>query len=76
MKIFDMLKSKDKYERVEGYCIVVLVVGALMLSVGIGLTTLNPKGISAIAAMIGSLISFLATVGLIFTWLIQEFSGE
>lgn len=76
MKIFNMLKSENKYERVEGYCILVLVVGALMLSTGIGLTVLNPKGISAIIAMLGSLIAFLATIALIMTWLVQELFGD
>lgn len=71
-----ILKSENKYEKIEGYCILVLVVGALMLSVGIGLTILSPKGISAITAMLGALISFLATIGLIVTWLIQEMVGE
>jgi hypothetical protein len=76
MKIFDMLKGENKYERFEGYCIMVLLAGALMLSAGIGLSALNPKGISAILAMLGSFISFIGTVGLIFTWLIQELFGE
>ena len=75
MKIFDMLKSGNKFEKVEGYCIVTLLVGAIMLSSGIGLTVINPKGISAILAMLGSLIAFLATVALIFTWLAQELFG-
>jgi hypothetical protein len=76
MKFFGMLKSKDKYERAEGYCIVILLAGALMLSVGIGLTIITTKGIPAILAMLGSLISFLATVALIFTWLAKELFGE
>ena len=76
MKIFDMLKSGNKFEKAEGYCIVLLLVGALMLSAGIGLTTIDPKGISAILAMLGSLIAFLSTVALIFTWLAQELFGE
>ena len=76
MKIFNMLKSENKYERVESYCILFLLVGSLMLSFGIGLTVINTKGISAIFAMLGSLIAFLSTVALIFTWLIQEFLGE
>ena len=76
MRVFGALKSKDKYERMEGYCILVLLAGALMLSTGIGLTIVTPKGIPAILAMLGSLISFLATVALIFTWLARELFGE
>lgn len=71
-----ILKSKNKYERMEGYCILILLAGALILSLGIGLTILNTKGISAILAMSGALISFLATIGLIVVWLIQELIGE
>ncbi len=76
MKIFNMLKSGNKYEKTEGYCIVVLLFGSIMLSAGMGLAAINPKGISAILAMLGSLIAFLATVALIFTWLAQELFGE
>ncbi|MDI6826003.1 MAG: hypothetical protein QMD36_02275 [Candidatus Aenigmarchaeota archaeon] len=76
MKIFETLKSKNKYERAESYCIVFLLAGSIMLSAGIGLTVINPKGISAILAMLGSFIAFLSTVALIFTWLAKEFFGE
>jgi predicted membrane channel-forming protein YqfA (hemolysin III family) len=76
MEILNMLKSKDKFERVEGYCIVFLIAGSLIMSSGIGLTIVTPKGVPAIMAMLGALIAFLATVGLIFTWLFQEIFGE
>jgi hypothetical protein len=71
-----MLKSENKFERTEGYCIMVLLAGTIMLSTGIGLTIINPQGISAILAMLGSLIAFFATAALIFTWLIHELLGE
>jgi hypothetical protein len=34
------------------------------------------RGIPVILAMLGSLVSFLATVALIFTWLAKELFGE
>lgn len=74
--VLDMLKGKDKYETAENYSILFIVVGAVVLSAGIGLTILNPKGISAIMAMLGSLMSFLATVALILIWLAKELFGE
>jgi len=74
--VLDMLKNKDRFVKIEGYCILALIVGALVLSGGIGLSILNPKGISAILAMLGSVISFVAVVALIFVWLIKEFKGE
>ncbi len=76
MEILNMLKSKNKFEKVEGYCILILIVGSLVMSSGIGLTIVSPKGIPAIMAMLGAFVAFLATVGLIFTWLLQEIFGE
>ncbi len=76
MKIFDILKSQNKFERLEGYCIMILLAGSLIMSSGIGLSVINPKGFSTILAMLGSFIAFLATVALIFTWLAQELSGD
>ena len=76
MKFFGLLKGKTRYEKAENYCIIVLIVGAIMLSAGIGLTIISTKGIPAILAMLGSLISFLATVVLIFVWLFKELQGE
>lgn len=70
------LKGKDRFDTIENWIILFIVLGALMLSVGIGLTAINPKGISAILAMSGSLLAFLSTVALIFTWLVKEFKGE
>ena len=71
-----LIKGKTRYERMEGYCILILISGAIMLSAGIGLTVITPKGIPAILAMLGSLISFLATVALIFVWFFKELQGE
>jgi len=76
MKFLDMFRGKTRYERIEGCCILLLIVGVIMFSAGIGLTIISPKGIPAILAMLGSLISFLATVALIFVWLFKELQGE
>lgn len=76
MKILNMLKSENKFEKMEGYSMLVLIVGAVMLSAGMGLTILDPQGVSAITAMLGSLITFLGIIGLIMTWLIQELFGD
>jgi len=76
MKFLGLFKGKTRYEKIEGYCIVIIIAGAVMLSAGIGLTVITPKGIPAIMAMLGSLISFLATVALIFVWLFKELQGE
>jgi hypothetical protein len=70
------LKGKDKYETAENYSILFILVGAAVLSLGIGLSALSPKGISAILAMLGSLVAFLSTVVLIFVWLAKEIFGS
>jgi len=77
-KIFDVfeINSKDKLERAEGYCILSIFVGAVFLSLGIGLSILNTKGISAILAMLGSVLAFLSTIGLIIVWLMKEWRSE
>jgi len=67
------LKGKDKYETLENYAILFVFVGGVVLSAGIGLTVLSTKGVSAIFAMLGSFIAFMATVALISIWLIKEF---
>jgi hypothetical protein len=70
------IRGGSRYETVENCSIALIFLGALILSVGIGLTIISPRGLSAILAMMGALISFLATVSLILTWLTKELFGE
>jgi hypothetical protein len=72
--VLDMLKGSDKYETVENYSLLGVIIGAVLLSSGIVLTTLSSQGISAILAMMGSLIAFLSTVILIFAWIWKSFA--
>jgi hypothetical protein len=69
-----MLKGSDKYETTENCALAGVLVGALVLSSGIGLSALNTKGIPAILAMMGSLIAFLSTVILIVVWVVKDFA--
>lgn len=69
------LKGKDKFETAENYSILSILVGVAILSFGIGLTILTPRGLPAILAMLGSLITFVSTVALILVWLAKEFLG-
>ena len=69
-------KGKNKYETIENYSILFIVVGAIVLSLGIGLTALGSKGIPTIIAMLGSLVTFISTVVLIFLWLAKELFGS
>lgn len=72
----DKLKGKDIFETLENYSILFVCVGAALLSFGIGLTSINQKGLSTIFAMLGALISFLSTIALIIVWISKEFFGE
>jgi hypothetical protein len=69
------LKGKDKYEAAENYSIVAILLGALVLASGIGLTTVSTTGIPAIMAMLGSLVAFLGTIALIVSWLWADFAS-
>lgn len=70
------LKGKDKYETLENYSILFLVLGALTITSGIGLTVLTPKGFPVILAMLGSFLAFTSTIALIATWLARELFGD
>jgi len=70
-----MLKGKDKYETAEKYSIATILVGALMLSAGIGLTALSTTGFPVVIAMLGSFIAFIGTIALIGSWLWSELRG-
>jgi len=69
-----MLKGSDKYETAENYSLAGVLIGTLILSSGIGIAAVNNEGVSAILAMLGSLIAFLCTVILIFVWIVKDFS--
>ena len=67
------LKGKDKLETAENYSILLIFIGAIVLSFGIGINIISTKGFSAILTMLGAVISFLSTVSLILVWLLREF---
>lgn len=76
MNLRSRLKGKDKLETVENYSILFVFVGAIILSTGIGMNIISTKGLSAILAMLGALVSFVSTVTLIAIWVIREFEKE
>ena len=71
-----MLKGQNKFETAENWAILIIVVGAAMLTIGIGLAAVMPKGVAAVLAMLGTFVAFAATVGLIVVWLVKEFYSE
>lgn len=72
--VLGMLKGSDKYETAENSALASALIGGLILSSGIVASALNPKGISAILAMMGTLIAFLSTVILIIVWVVKDFA--
>jgi hypothetical protein len=66
------LKGEDRYETAENYCLRGIVIGTIMVAVGILTNVISTQGITAIIAMLGALLSFASTVGLIFVWLFKE----
>lgn len=76
MNLLSRLKGKDKLETAENYSIAVVFIGAMILSTGIGINIISTKGSSAVLAMLGALVSFIATIALISVWVIREFEKE
>lgn len=76
MKIMRSFRWGNKLEKAESISIMVMIVGAALLSLGIGLTIVSTKGISAIMSMVGSLLCFLSTVSLVGVWLVEEMEKE
>jgi hypothetical protein len=71
-----MLKGKDKFETLENFSILFIVVGAIMLSSGVGLTIISQSSMFAILVISGTFISFISIVALVFTWLAKELFWE
>lgn len=74
--ILGKLKTKDKYETLENYSLLIIFASGVIMSLGIALTTISTTGLPAIMSMLGGLTAFLGTVLLIFIWLIKEFRSE
>ncbi|MCS7134892.1 MAG: hypothetical protein N3E38_02850 [Candidatus Aenigmarchaeota archaeon] len=70
--VLDMLKSKNKFEKAEGYIILSLLASSIMLSLGIGLSIFKTTGVFAVLAMLGALFSFLSAVALIVLWIVED----
>jgi hypothetical protein len=66
------LKGDTKEATLENYSILFIIIGAVILSAGIGLTAVSSVGIPVIMAMAGAFISFVSIVVLIVAWLVQE----
>ncbi|HKZ45306.1 MAG TPA: hypothetical protein VJ343_01230 [archaeon] len=74
--VLGMLKGKNKFESLENLSILFICLGALILSLGIGMTIFNTSGLSAIMAMMGAFVAFISIVVLIFIWLAKDLFGD
>jgi hypothetical protein len=70
------LKGSTRLETAENYSILGIAIGVVMIAAGIGLTAISTTGMSALLAIIGSFVSFAATVTLILVWLAKELKSE
>jgi len=66
-----MLHGHGKQEAVERYIILGIALGVVLAGVGTMMTAFGTKGLSAALAMLGSFITFVFTVILVFYWLIR-----
>jgi len=71
----DKIKGSNMLETVENICILFIITGAIVLSIGIGSTAITTQGLPAIVSMLGAVITFSFTIALVFTWLIKEFKS-
>ena len=70
------LKGATRSDTLENCSIAGIVVGVIMFAVGMGLTAISTTGISALLTILGSFVSFIATIFLIFVWLAKELKSD
>ncbi|MEM7825653.1 MAG: hypothetical protein QW412_02215 [Candidatus Aenigmatarchaeota archaeon] len=67
----DKIKGKNKFETAENVSILLIFIGAIFFSLGVGLTMISPQGFPAILSMFGASLAFFATMVLIFIWVLK-----
>jgi purine-cytosine permease-like protein len=70
-KIRHALHGHGKPEAVERYIILGVAFGALLAGIGTAATVFSTQGIPAALALVGSFITFVFTVILVFYWLFR-----
>ena len=66
------LRGKDKFETLENWSILIILLGGFLLSAGIASSIITTKGIPTLLAIFGAFISFIGTIILLLVWLVQE----
>lgn len=70
-KLHHIMHGHGRQEAVERYVILGIIAGVVLAGAGTMMTALGTKGLSAALAMVGSFITFVFTVILVFYWLVR-----
>jgi purine-cytosine permease-like protein len=71
-KIKHILHGHGKHEAAERYIILGIVIGVVLAGIGTAATAISTAGAPAILTMVGSFITFIFTVILVFYWLVRR----
>ena len=71
-RIKHALHGHGKHEAVERYIILGIIIGVVLAGIGTAATAIDTRGVPAILAMVGSFITFIFTVILVFYWLVRR----
>lgn len=72
MNLKGLLHGQNKQETIERYIIFGVIIGVVLAGSGIALTVIQTKGATTAIALVGSFITFLFTVILVFYWVFRE----
>ncbi len=70
------LKGESRMETLENYSIVGVIVGALIFSMGVGLTVIASEGIPVIITMLGAVLSFISSASVVVVLFFREALGK
>ena len=70
------LKGESRMETLENYSIVGVIVGALIFSMGVGLTVIVSEGIPVIITMLGAVLSFISSASVVVVLFFREALGK
>jgi len=71
MNLKHLLHGGSKHETFERYIILGIVVGIVLLGTGIASTAIVTQGVPTILALVGSFITSIFTIILVFYWLFK-----
>ena len=69
------MKGKDSAETAENFSILFIFIGAVVLSLGIGLSIVSQR-MAFIFSVAGAWTALISTVALILIWVVKEFRSD